>query len=438
MGKEVSFLPLKLNMRLYPHQVEAIQYIKIHNYSIIAMDMGLGKSYVAQRVQDDLKLNMLVICPSYLKFNWRSEYKKFFPKKVVEVFSTRKSICEPLDSDVCILPYSLLQYGEVLFDWADIVVFDEAHFLASMESIRTQMAHKLVFEYCPKKLLLLTGTPIQNRVMEYYSLVALCGYDPKNTSGIDISNLFPTIYDFADRFSYRQSYTIKHPTNPFKNQTIVKWSGVKDDAYLKQILKGKYFRRKMEDCLTLPPFIFKNVLIEEKNFPGLLDEFHTFSGDDRNESVKSPMKKQVALLKAKLTAEYVKNLYEEGIEKVIIYSDHVDSCKKIAEILQIPYVSGEVSMSTRNKYVEQFQNGDLKGISATISSFSTGINLTAANNLVFNDLSWIPGANSQAISRIRRIGQTKQCVIHRILGSYQDEKILEALDDKIDTIQRTT
>ena len=79
-----------------------------------------------------------------------------------------------------------------------------------------------------------------------------------------------------------------------------------------------------------------------------------------------------------------------------------------------------------------------KVIVATIGAFSVGVNLTKANHLVFNDISWVPADNEQALKRIHRIGQERACTIHYVVGGHVDKFILDKVRSKMKIINSVT
>ncbi len=90
------------------------------------------------------------------------------------------------------------------------------------------------------------------------------------------------------------------------------------------------------------------------------------------------------------------------------------------------------------KMVNDFQAGKLNIICATIGALKEGSDLFRAKDVVLNDPSWIPGDILQVINRTRALGHKEPRTVHRIFGSPQDEKIWEALEEKIETIDKAT
>lgn len=430
-----------MKLTLDPHQIETVEFALTNPYSIFALDMGLGKTATALAVWERLKGNCLVICPGYLRLNWLLEIRKCFgDEPIVTVIQKGKDLYDIFDSDFVIISYDLAQKSEQIFEWADMVFIDEGQELKSMKAKRTEYIHRVVYENSIKRLHILTGTPIKNRVEEYYSLMALCNYNPQLKKS-DFLDRFQNSIDFADYFSFRKEFTME--VN-FRYITIVRWEGVRNVDELKNYLKNIYIRFASDQVLTLAEPRTKDILLSEVPDMGLLKEFEggafydeeTYGEYDEDRPTISTRKAMAALKKVPSTVNYVQHLLEEGVDCVPIYTDHVESCKAIAKAFNVEPITGQMSPNKRMEIGRRFQSGEGRILVATVKSFSTGIDLTRANNLVFNDYPWVPGDIKQTIYRIHRRNQKRHCTIHRILGSPEDAKILETLESKASDIAK--
>jgi SNF2 family DNA or RNA helicase len=235
---------------LKPHQIKTVEYNLKNKYVINALQMGLGKTFCSIETAVQKKARTLVICPAYLKLKWKSEILKFYPTAIVSVLDRPSQFYPLWDTDFCVISYSFVSEAEILFEWADMVVIDEAHYIKETNTKRTQAIHKLIYENSIKSCLLLTGTPIQNRVHEFYSLICICKYDPelKNDPFLD---RYQTYVDFAEKFSYLSQYDMEVTTKKGKKVlvTVDKWRGVKNLPELKEILKGHYIEFKSRTFL---------------------------------------------------------------------------------------------------------------------------------------------------------------------------------------------
>lgn len=420
-----------MSFTLLDFQREAVEFGKKHEYCIYALQMGLGKTACSIVTAVETNSKALIICPAYLALNWQKEIKKFFPEKRVELHRHKDDFYYAFDADFVIATYSFLDHAEILFEWADMVIYDEAQYLKNMNAKRTEAAHRFTYENSTKRCLLLTGTPILNRVHELHSLLSIVEYNPKITESIFLKK-FPTYIEFANTFSNLIEYEIMRGN---KRVPIKKWEGVKNLDALKRLLSTRMIRKTSAEVLDLMPSKDIFIQVDDKNYPELEKDFRA-SISEIGDKTNSKAKREAAFAKAPLTVQYAKDMIENGYQ-VIIYSDHVDAAEYIAEKLGQKAVTGTTDMDWRMRKAEEFQKGDLDCIVATIGAFSTGVNLHNAFNMIFNDPPWVPGTMDQAKFRIIRVGQKNECTFHYMIGSPQDEYIYKVLSEKIEVIEKT-
>jgi SNF2 family DNA or RNA helicase len=418
-----------MELKLLDYQKTSVDFVKKTPYCILALEMGLGKTIVALQAANELKTKTLIICPAYIALNWQSEISKFFPDKVVSLLRHKKDFYFPVDSDFVIITYSFLPDADILFEWAETVILEEAHYLKSMNAKRTEAAHRLIYENSISRVIMLTGTPILNRVYELHSLMCIIQYDPRIVDSVFLKR-FPTFVDFANHFSNLEEYEIWRGKKKVKVQN---WKGTRNLEELKAMLANYLIRYKSSDVLDLPDYQDHFIQVDNQDWPELLQAFDKFRGDEDNDSVLPQIKAKAALAKAPMTAEYVKSLLEQGLQ-VIVYSDHIEASKEIARLLGTTHIDGSCSVAVRNREANMFQKGDKELVVATIGAFSTGINLQRGHNMVFNDLPWSVGILEQAKFRIIRVGQQSRCQFHYMMGSFQDTYIYEKLMDKKEVI----
>lgn len=428
----------RLLMELSDYQIEGVRFAKDRHYCAILDECGLGKT--AQAIASFLLYGnrTVIVCPAYLKLNWVLEIQKFSKKKLnIFVVETNKNIPHPFDFDVIIMGYSNIDKCRTYFEWSDFVVVDEAHFAKTMGVKRTEALHKNIYECEPNRLIMLTGTPVENRVMELYSILCLASYNPRGTSGVDICDRYPTDYDFACNFSYKRK---RYITTKFgRRKALETFYGIKNKDKLRELVKGKTIKRKAKDYLDLKKPIEKNLIVSFKNDPALEKEWQKFL-EKGEESVDTKTKVKSAMAKVPYTCNLIEDLMVSE-DCVLVFSDHREPAKAIVDKLGKKYkvglITGEVDSTKRGLMAQAFQNGGLDIIVATIKSFCTGNTLTRSKVEVFNDFSWVPGNNEQAEGRIYRRGQEGVCTFYRVFGSIQDEKIWAANNEKKSVIENT-
>jgi len=415
-----------IDYKLKDFQVTGIAYHMEHHYSIIGDAMGLGKTLQAIEViklilEENPKAIVIVACPATLRDTWVEEFEKFSNIKP-EIF---KRAPKHRNFQVAIVSYGSLKHMRALFRIATAVVGDEIHYAKNIEAARTEYLHEYIEYYKPERFLGLSGTAIKNRVTEFYSLLLLCSYNPKGTSGIDIRKHFANFWEFANYFCNVSRFKIH-------GRWVVKFEGHKNIPELKQLMEGKYIRRKASEVLNLPGIIRKDIIInDEKIDKDLLAAW--------NEGKKAfaTMKMNSAKIKTAHTGRYVKELLDQGEGPVVIFSDHVEpaeilgqSCKKY----KAGIITGDTPMKERHRLKVAFQAGELDILSGTYGVLSEGYTLTRARNTVLNDLPHVPGVLSQAEKRIHRMSQERNCIIHRLFWGKFDAQIGRNLTKKIKTL----
>lgn len=364
----------------------------------------------------------MIVCPAFLKGTWSREVQKF--SDLVPVILNNRTNFE---FDVAIVSYSMLGKVEDLFKKAAIVIADEVHYLKNIDAKRTQLFHNYLEKYRPERFIGLTGTPILNRVPEFFSLLMLCSYNKKRTSGIDLRQYGKTgdYWRFCDHFAHRKTFKVH-------GRRVVKYEGHKNTDQLRELMKGKYLRRKASDVLDLPPITRKDVILNNE----AIDEDLWIAYQKEGEKAFVTHKVDSAMLKVKSTIKYAKDLMEQGEGPLIIYTDHVKPAHEIAKGIKgtTAVITGQVPMKVRDDIVVRFQEGEVDVLIATIGALSEGVTLTRSKNIIFNDLAWVPGKLAQCEKRIHRIGQEHHCTIHRMFWGKIDVKIGKELDKKIKTL----
>lgn len=315
----------------------------------------------------------------------------------------------------------------------DFWIFDEASYLKNPMAKRTKALNYALRTYRPGYLVMLTGTPIRNKAFDFWTLLAYIDANPiPNLDEQKLVGALRTYSGFANNFCNKKE--IKLPGRP----VIVKYLGLREDKVdeLKELLRGKYIRHTLESVnLQLPPLINKDVVFDLKEMPGTEEVFKAYI-EGRKASPTG--KEHSARIKVPHTIAYVDFLFEQdGVKQVVIFTDHVLSAKELA-IGTRKYGSFEITGSTdiddRIFAVDQFQKGNIKILVCTIGSMSVGVTLTSAQDVIFNDLSWVPADNMQARKRIHRIGQSKKCRCHHMISGPTDAYIKAVLEEKEKTI----
>lgn len=418
-----------MKLELYDYQKEVVEFMLENPYSIIALEMGMGKSFCFISLKERLpEERFLIICPVYLAANWKREIRKLLGDDIiVSHFKRNKDVYFPLDSDFVIVSFDIAKDNEVLFEWATCLAIDEATNIKSMSAIRTEAIHKYIYENSIKRVYPMTGTPIKNRVQEFYSLISICNYNPR-TPDSPFLKRFTNEIDFADYFSFRKEFSkwmYDAKSARMREIRIVKWEGLQKEDELKKWLRNIYISKKSD----MPPISYRDIFVDDFDDKELLEEFNNYKKSDSGKT-NSTAKAKAALRKAPLTCKYVGDLVDNWDTPIIIFTDHVESCKFMANKFDSPPITGEMSPSQRDSHIVRFQNGEIPVLVGTYGALAHGHTLTASNLIVQNDYPWEPGSLKQADFRINRKGQTRNCHVHRLFGSEQDNYIFHTILQK--------
>ena len=391
--------------------------------------MGLGKSLQALRAIALTGEKALIIAPTYLVWNWKAECAKFIIAKV-HVFDPKTSI--PNDTEIIIASYTQLKYLADVFPLVQFVVADEFHYCKNHDTERSRLMYQHMSKTKPKYFLGLTGTPIKNRIPEIHFPLVILALGDKVLN--KITDKFKSFYLFCYHFTNPRQVNVG-------NRVVVKYEGQKNIDELKGYLKNRLIRRKADDVLYLPEIITNEVEVQYEENPELQRCWEEFT--KKGVIAESSVKAANARIKSRFTSDYVLGLLESGVSRVVVFTEHVTAAREIFEYVgkksEVHIITGEHTMGHRQEAIERFEIGDVGGsrvLVATIGSCSTGVNLVAANHVVFNDSSWVPGDMLQAIKRIHRIGQNRTCFVTYIIGSTIDKSITRTIVHKMKVIDR--
>ena len=435
---------------LFPHQIEGIAFLLGRRRALLADDMGLGKTRqsVLAMVEAEPVGPYLVICPASIKRNWAREINIVLPN--AEPAIVGPAPLPPTDyQDWVIINYEILgkNLEQLLeFDWKG-VVFDEVHYLKNYQSQRSKNASKLIKEISDEPVVhALTGTPMTNRPRDLFPLLQILNH-PLGKSFLSFAKRYCEAYqgDFglvADGASNIEELTVQ--------------------------LHGVMLRRTKDEVLDLPPKVRTWLDVELhpyaiQHYNRLLQDFlHKFESpeeliglpesleltseqrDEFEESIDltdvgnamgrvTQVRRAIAFVKCRHTIKFVENALEQG-EKVIIFTSFLNTMQRFQKHFKdrAVYVSGNVPIHQRQERVDRFQNDEnIRLFCANMHIAGVGINLTAARQVVFNDLDWVPANHWQAEDRAYRIGQTGTVnVTYMIASGTVDSFVKTVLETK--------
>ena len=457
--------------KLYQHQEEGIKFLLSRKTSILADDMGLGKSIqsIIAAIESDVK-KVLVICPSSVKINWKREIGVFCDDIAIVDGNKWKT------AKFTIINYDILKNFHTLDDGKkkkegepakklnrhiaeanfDLIIVDEAHYLKNNKSIRGEIVMELATKHDIDKIWLLTGTPVANRPMDFFNLLKIIKS--------------PTAQNwkyFATRYceGRKMFRTLK---NGQKKQ-IWLTDGASNLDELANKTKNHLLRRLKTEVLDMPdkviiPMYHELSATGWNEYDRLWDEYLEKRKELKKRGTVQRDLVELILLRKFIAMEAIPEtieLAENALEmdkKVIIFTSFTDELNALAQHFGKLCVihNGPMSDKEKQRSVDAFQNNDkIKVFIGNIKSAGVGITLTKANTVIFNSFDWVPSSNEQCEDRAYRIGQndnvnvyyqlfentistrmwhtlrSKKDIISTIIGDKQEDEITDAMIDKI-------
>lgn len=432
---------------LYPYQIKGVEFGLYKKAVLIGDEMGLGKTLQAIALSVLKKeifgfRRVLVVTLASLKEQWKREIERFTHERADIVAGTQQQRKAMYDDAQSL--FKITNYEAVLRDVTvisrfkpDIVILDEAQRIKNFTT-KTAEAVKSI----PRKhAVVLTGTPLENKLEDVYSIVQF----------LDPHMLSPLWQFAADHFMLSRN----------KKGKIL---GYRNLDTLSDRLKDIVIRRRKEEVLLeLPEEIVNNYYLEltakqAEIHNGYLSSLLPLI----NKKFLTPMdirRMQELLLKMRMVCNstYLIDRHSnlspklkelEGIldelvlqnqRKVVIFSEWTTMTFLIGKHLSqagIPFVelSGKVPVKKRQCLIDEFTiNPDCKVFLSTDAG-GTGLNLQAADCVINFELPWNPAKLNQRVGRVSRIGQKSNCVnvVNLIAKNSIEEKILAGLQLKKD------
>lgn len=403
----------------------------------LADDMGLGKTLQAivllSKIHERKNKKSIVIMPKSLIYNWENEILKFAPKLKAKIYyGTNRDLKVFKEADVVLTTYGTIRNDieKIMEIYFDLIILDESQNIKNISSQTT----KSVMLLKSKNRVALSGTPIENNLLELYSLFRFLN-----------PSMFGTIQEFNEEYILPiQKYGDEEAIKELKKKIYpfilrrVKKEVLKDlPDKIEKVLyvdmnpehKKYYEERRKYYYDTLNESMKKEGLEKSKFFilQALNELRHiTSSPEIKNKSISSS-KKDVLI-------ENVVEAIENG-HKVLIFVNYLSSIESICESLEknnIKYLKMTGQTKDRQQIVDKFQNSSrYKVFVMTLKTGGIGLNLTSADKIFIYDPWWNKTVENQATDRAYRMGQDKTVFSYKlILKDSIEEKILKLQEMK--------
>ena len=426
-----------LEATLRPYQLKGVNFL--NNLSemklggILADEMGLGKTIQVISFLLTLKnKKSIIITPTSLIYNWKSEFEKFAPSLKIGIIhgssKNRQNIMKNFrEFDVVLTTYGTLKndieihknniYDYCIIDEAQNIKNSKAQVTKTIKTINSNIRFAL------------TGTPIENNLLELWSIFdfILPGY-------LKDESMFKNRYMNGDKEKIQElkllinSFILRRLKSevinelPDKNEKIEIVSMKKEqreiyNSYIKEV------REKLKvdsDRITIFSYLIKLRLL----------------AIDPSVVITTYSKGSGKLDKAK---EIINKIVIEN-EKVLVFSQFTTVLKKFKiqleeDGIKAMYLDGTINAKDRINLVEKFNNEDIPVFLISLKAGGTGLNLTAANTVIHLDPWWNPAVENQATDRAHRIGQKNIVQVIKLISKDSiEEKIIKLQEEKKEVI----
>jgi SNF2 family DNA or RNA helicase len=445
--------PETLQATLRPYQLRGLSWLSYLEYlgmnPCLADDMGLGKTMqiIALLLMNPGKNAALLVAPTSVIGNWYRELKKFAPglKASIHHGNDRKQKDEftaaSKDHDIIITSYGLIRRDKKLFgeiNWSRIII-DEAQNIKNPSAVQTK-------ELCKLKStgrIALTGTPIENRLMDLWSI-----FNFLNPGYLGGRTAFRKIFEYPIQrdINEYQAAVLKKLVEPFILRRL------KTDKNIIHDLPDKIEQKIYCQLTNEQASVYQSIVDDvAENYQTIEDK------STRSSAILSTLLrlKQVCnhpaqmlqdgsefsverSVKLKRLVETVEEIIEAG-SSVLIFSQFTEICSELEKLLKTKkgyrtyYIYGGTSRKKREQMIEEFQDESTPPsiFILSLKAGGVGITLTKANYVIHFDRWWNPSVENQATDRAYRIGQNKTVFVQKFItvGTIE-EKIDRMLMDK--------
>lgn len=416
---------LKPGVVLYPHQIVASLFMTTVKNTLLALDMGTGKSLSAILACEMSGFQkVVVITPKSLMFNYYNEIQKFTDSSA-HIVNWRKNTCGITDSKYVIINYDFFnssnkKYCDKKWNDLDIKVID-AIILDECQKIKNsktniyinykRIFNKKIFRNNERFSAYLSGTPMVNRAKELYTVLHEISPIEFKTKNFFLSYYCGMKYDIDTGYGW----TVDESKTKFEE--------------LFHKISPFVYRKKIEEVINdLPEKLYQKIILElddkeQKIYDDIeLGVYNDFTkAEEKNAlTVMLRLRQYTSNQKLKFIYELIDNIIENG-DKLVIFDVFKDSLRTIHNKYDDISVlhDGDIKIEDRNEAIKLFQdkNSKIKLFLTTFSSGNFGLTLTEANKMLLLTLPYSLGEYSQAAARIFRIGQKNNVIIYPIIFS---------------------
>ena len=425
-----------VHARLYPYQVDGVAFLAAAGRALLADDMGLGKTLQAIAAAAWLGRNegvrrTLVVCPASLKHQWKREIERFADAEAVVVHGPARERAAQYRAHA---PFTIVNYELAIRDVSvipealapDLLILDEAQRIKNWRTKTADAIKSIESRYA----FVLTGTPLENRLEDLYSLLQVVDRDV-------LGPLWHFLLEFhvtdsrGKVLGYRNLSELRRRLAPFlfrrdrrlvrdqlpdrvEERLDVELTPKQRDLHDDAIAAASTIARRMKKRPLTPS--------EQKQLMALLQTARMAcdAAGLVDEEVKgSPKLDELRRL--------LEELCVEGGRKAVVFSQWermTEMAEQVARKLGLGTVRlhGGVPTARRGALLDRFREDPATQVFLSTDAGGVGLNLQTASVLVNLDLPWNPAVLDQRIARVHRLGQTESTLIVLLVAkdSYEE------------------
>ncbi|MCU0548720.1 MAG: DEAD/DEAH box helicase [Leptolyngbya sp. Prado105] len=447
--------PKSFNGELRPYQKRGVSWLRfLEKWGLgacLADDMGLGKSpqflafLIYLKEQKLLEKPALLICPTSVLGNWEREIKKFTPSlKVLVHHGDKRSQGKAFQSAIASCDLVLTSYPLVQRDvktltavsWQGIAL-DEAQNIKNAESKQSQAVRELEAEF----RIALTGTPVENRLTELWSIL-----DFLNPGYLGQKNFFQRRFAIPiERYGDTTSMqTLRSLTQPFILRRL------KTDKTIIQDLPEK------QEMAVYCGLSTEQAALYQATVDRSLAEIEASEGIQRKGIILALLTKlkqicnhpalfnreELAESNRSVKLQRLEEMLEEAVsegDRALIFTQFAEWGKLLKPHLEKQlgretlFLYGSTPKKQREEMIDRFQNDPQapRIFILSLKAGGVGLNLTRANHVFHYDRWWNPAVENQATDRVFRIGQTRNVQVHKfVCTGTLEERIHDMIESK--------
>jgi SNF2 family DNA or RNA helicase len=446
--KQTALLKGISKARLFRYQEKGVLFAVKAGRCILADDMGLGKTLQAIVSTEVLRKEFnistaIIICPTSLKYQWKTEIEKFTGNKNVNVIEgnilARKKLYDSNTADYIIVSYQMASNDFIYLNnmRADMLILDEAQRIKNWKTKTSAAIKRIKTLYA----LVLTGTPVENKIDDLYSLMQIVN-----------PYMLGSLHNFLS----------KHQVTEEGSDKVI---GYKDLNNVGRLLKDVMLRRtKAEVLKDLPKRMDKNLFVP---LTEQQEELHTEYADNvaklvhkwkrmhfLNEEDRQKLLMFLNMMRMVSNTTYIidqetnhqtkldelQNILDEILampdEKVVIFSQWERMTRLVEIMLKeknvgFEYLHGGIPGKKRGDLYANFTNNKNCKVFLSTDAGGIGLNLQSAAYMINLDIPWNPAVLEQRIGRIYRLGQKKNVsIINLVSQGSIEHRMLDILKFK--------